>query len=855
MIQAGETFAISTRSKGSVRRARREPEEGPAPSKGDPVSRKMLPAAIPALLLVAVLGLPALAFADQGEPPVAASEILEAHARARVDPHRIPRASSEIVIDGVLDEPAWDEALRLDLAYEVWPGDNNEATVRTEALLAYDASNLYAAFRAHDPEPDLVRARLTDRDSAFSDDFVGLVVDTFNDERRAFEFFVNAMGVQMDLVQDDVSGREDSSWDAIWDSAGRLTEEGYVVELAIPYTSLRFQRQEGDQVWGLDLIRIYPRDQRYLLAMNPRNRDVNCYLCQVGKIIGFAGATPGKNLEITPTVTAIRTDEAPPEKADPNDPNSPFARFSQRGLEAGEMAYDPGITARWGMTPNLTLSGTVNPDFSQVEADAAQLNVNERFALFFREKRPFFLEGADFFETPLRAVHTRTVADPKWGTKVTGKEGKHAIGTFVAEDEFTTVMFPGSQGSSGASFNQSVSDGVFRYRRDLGESSAIGGLVTVREGSGNDYYNRVAGADGLFRMTKKDTLRVQILGSQTRYPEEHPDDPNVLITLADDPADTRDSFEQPRGAFTDQAYILNYSHNTKTWDVWARHQEIGSRFRSDLGFIPQVDVRLSLAGYEYTWWGQEGEDWYSRFRFGGDVDETADLDGNLIERELEGWFNFSGPMQSFLFLGAGKRKFGWRDDTFDQEFVNFWADLRPTSNLWVGLSSGFSKRVDFAFEDPAESGAARQGDEFRIGPEIGYNFGRHLRIDLFHTMRQLRIDEGRLFRANQTQMNLALQFNVRTFFRAVVQYTDVARDTDLYPDCVADPTGCGLEERSEGVFTQLLFSYKVNPQTALFVGYTENQAGGSDVELGLDRVDLTRQDRTLFFKIGYAWVQ
>jgi hypothetical protein len=319
-------------------------------------------------------------------------------------PFRIPRASSEVGVDAVLDEPAWDEALRLELPYEVWPADNAEASARTEALLTYDVSKLYVAFRAYDAHPDRIRARLSDRDRAFQDDFVGIVLDTFNDERRAFEFFVNAAGVQMDLVKDDISGREDSSWDAIWDSAGRVTEDGYVVELSIPYTSLRFQRQDGDQVWGVDLVRIHPRDLRRLYAMNQRDRDVNCYLCQVSKLVGFEGATPGRNLEITPTVTAIRTDVAPDHKVDPSDPSSDTRRFSQRGLDTGEADYDPGITVKWGMTPNLTLSGTVNPDFSQVEADVGQLNVNQTFALFFPEKRPFFLEGADFFQTPLRAT-------------------------------------------------------------------------------------------------------------------------------------------------------------------------------------------------------------------------------------------------------------------------------------------------------------------------------------------------------------------------------------------------------------------------------------------------------------------
>ncbi len=187
--------------------------------------------------------------------------------------YRVPRATSAITIDGSPDEEAWQGALRLTLPFEVAPGDNLPASAETEALLLYDHEAFYAAFRVRDPEPGRVRARLTDRDTAFQDDFVGLVVDTFNDELRAFEFFVNPLGVQMDLVVDDVAGSEDTSWDGIWSSAGRLDADGYTVELAIPYTTLRFQRIQSDQTWGLDLIRIYPRDRRFLVRLEPSGQE------------------------------------------------------------------------------------------------------------------------------------------------------------------------------------------------------------------------------------------------------------------------------------------------------------------------------------------------------------------------------------------------------------------------------------------------------------------------------------------------------------------------------------------------------------------------------------------------------
>jgi hypothetical protein len=765
-------------------------------------------------------------------PPALGAESADLVQQAVIngDIHRVPRASSPIGVDGLVEEGAWEGALKLELPFQVWPGDNAPTEVRTEALLMYDSSHVYAAFRAHDPDPSAIRARLSDRDRAFQDDFVGIVVDTFNDERRAFEFFVNAMGVQMDLVMDDVNGNEDSSWDAIWDSAGRLTSEGYEVEMAIPFTSLRFQRVDGDQVWGLDLVRKYPRDQGYLLASNPRDRDRSCYLCQVGKVVGFNGATPGKNLEITPTFTAVRTDT--------NDAlvNKDLSQVSprkledvqERGLERGDADYDAGLTVKWGMTPNLTLSGTVNPDFSQVEADAARLDVNEQFALFFPEKRPFFLEGQDFFDTPLQVVHTRMVADPLWGAKLTGKEGSHALGAFVAQDEITNLIFPGSHGSDGDSFDEQTTDGVFRYRRDIGQNSAVGGIMTAR--TGKDYHNVVLGADALLRPADSDTIRVQLLTSQTEDPEQ----------VAFDN-------EQPGGGFRDTALHVGYSHWTKYWGTWARYRDLGPDFRSDLGFIPQVNIRQPVVGYERRWWG-EPESWWSRMNVGADWDQTVDHDGNLIERETEVWYSLSGPKRSHVHVAGGHRQSGFREDVFDQGFAHLCFNFWPVGDVWVSLSNDVAKRIDYAFEDPDDSDRARQGDEYRVGPSIRWNIGRRVRLDLSHTLRQLSMDEGKLFEANLTELRLAFQWNVRSFFRAIVQYADVERDIDLYPACVQDPDDCGLEPEYRDLFTQLLFSYKINPQTALFVGYTESQ-------FDLEELDsLTRADRTLFFKVGYAWV-
>ena len=210
--------------------------------------------------------------------------------RAEIDTpkaYEIKRSDGALKIDGLLDESVWKNSAPMPLLVETWPADNTAPPVRTDAYLAYDDKNVYVAIKAFDPDPKKIRAHVSDRDHAYSDDFAGIVLDTFNDGRRAFEFFVNPYGVQMDLFQNDVGGGEDDSWDAIWDSAGKVSADGYTVEMAIPFSSLRFPPGASVQTWGVDILRIYPRDQRHRIGLNRLPRDLNCYVCAFAKVSGF----------------------------------------------------------------------------------------------------------------------------------------------------------------------------------------------------------------------------------------------------------------------------------------------------------------------------------------------------------------------------------------------------------------------------------------------------------------------------------------------------------------------------------------------------------------------------------------
>ena len=280
-------------------------------------------------------------------------------------------------------------------------------------------------------------------------------------------------------------------------------------------------------------------------------------------------------------------------------------------MTAGPFGGDLGLTVRWAPATDLTLSAAGNPDFSQVEADTAQLKINTRFALYYPEKRPLFLEGADFFQTRLNTIYTRTVADPSWGARMVGKTGHNALGVFVAQDRITNLLFPANQESRSTTLDQDSTSGALRYRRDVGASSTLGALYTDRQGSG--YSNRVLGLDGMIRMSERDTLNAQALVSRTEYP-----------------AGVATDFLQPDGPFRGKGLSVGYQHESKEW-VWGLSgSDLGTDLRVDTGFIPRVDTRSTGASLERVVWGDPGSA-LIRMSFGASGYRTENHDGLLTD--------------------------------------------------------------------------------------------------------------------------------------------------------------------------------------------------------------------------------
>ncbi len=722
------------------------------------------------------------------------------HAQKTFDVKRT--TESEVKIDGFLNESFWQTAQKIPLGWETSPGNNLPSEVSTDLRIAFDDENLYFSFQAFDPNPKQIRAIINDRDKLDDNDFVSLFLDPFNDSRRAFSFSINPLGVQQDGVFDEQEGEVDTSWDAIWKSAGRITDEGYIVEAVIPFKSLRFPSTDDVQSWRFFAIRVYPRSLEKLLRSNPLDLGNSCTLCQGNLIAGLKGIKPGRNLELIPTLTTSRTDER--------------QGFPEGDLSKGEYKTNVGFDVRWGITTDLTLNATINPDFSQVEADAAQLDINNRFALQFPEKRPFFLEGADFFNTPLPVFFSRTIVDPTFGAKVTGKVSKNAVGLLATKDRFNSLILPGFRNSNSTTIEDEVTTVVGRFRRDIGVNSNIGVMYTGREGT--DYHNRLVSIDAFLRPSDPLTIRLQYTHSETRYP-------NPMAT----------QFSQPSGDFGGNAISAFVNYSTRNWEIDGIFESRGSGFRADAGFVPQVDYRRYRFNVERAFWPEDGS-WYNNITVSAGGFKRESINGELDQSGF--WINpnFKGPWQSNIWLNPD---INWqRYEGVTYEMVRLWGgfDIQPLGGLGFNGFFNIGPAVDF------ENG--RKADNFQFKLETDIRIGRHIDMSINHRLLKLHLNGNKIFNANISQASLSYNFNVRTFLRVVLQYRYTGRNPGLFNDNTVNR----VDQR---VFAQVLLSYKLNPQSVIFLGYVDNHQGWTNRDFREQA--LTQLNQTLFFKIGYAW--
>ncbi|HVG17614.1 MAG TPA: DUF5916 domain-containing protein, partial [Blastocatellia bacterium] len=434
----------------------------------------------------------------------------------KANPVSIPRFEKAPVIDGRLDDDIWKQAVVFKDFYQTNPGDNIAPSKPTEAMMGYDSKRLYFAFHAYD-EPDKIRATIAKRDEIFGEDNIRVFLDTFNDKRKAYVLGFNPFGIQQDGVMSE-GGEADFNVDIVMESKGVLTEDGYTIEVAIPFKSLRYEAGKG-KLWGIHIWRNIDRFDDEIDSWMPLSREEASNLKQAGHITGLEGISTERTLELIPTLTISeegRRVRTLPLSAVMNDPSlRDPGRFINKNVK-----LDPGLTFKLSITPNVTLDFAANPDFAQVEADQTVVTANQRFPIFFAEKRPFFLEGADIFRTPIQAVHTRAIVDPDYAVKLSGKQGRNSFGLLLATDHA-----PGNFSEEEINDPEIFSDiskfidknayiGVLRLKRDFGRENTLGLIATTYNFI--ERHNHLLGFDGRFKLDPKTTLSFQVLGTNTR---------------------------------------------------------------------------------------------------------------------------------------------------------------------------------------------------------------------------------------------------------------------------------------------------------------------------------------------------
>jgi len=720
----------------------------------------------------------------------------------RGETYQITRAKGVIVIDGDLSDEGWRDAVRIDHWYEIAPADNVEPGVANVGHLTFDGSFFYAAFEFTDPDPKSIVAPYGDHDQIQNNaDYGGLFLDTRNDGHTAYEFLVTAHNVQFDAVMDDNGGGENASPDFFWASAARINDHGWTVEIRIPLSSLRY-RNLDPQTWGVMLWRNYARDFRHQFSSAKIPHGNQCMVCYENAVAGLSGLPAGGHVIAAPYVSVARAAHPDGDLGTPlvNDP----------------VARKIGLDVKYTPNADNAIDGTIRPDFSQIESDTAQVSTNQRFALSFPEKRPFFLEGVELLSTPIQAVYTRTITAPDWGARLTGKSSGIDYTVLVANDAGGgSVVVPGSNSSSLApqDFDSTVTVG--RAKKDFG-LSFLSILVTDRE-SGADGGNRVIGPDFQWRAHGTEKVVGQWLFSDTTTPNRP--DVNAAWTGR---------------TMKSGAAQLQWNHSTTHYDAQVTYKDFGSGFHADNGFVPQVGYREQ---YGETGWTFRPQGFFSRVRPFLQFDRQTERDtGSLIFHQVTPALSVDTLFNGSIDVRYVTDRIRAGQVTFPRRQFAFNANYNPTrrfSNLGVDWVTG--EDTDFENIRPGRGG--------HVNLNGTVHATNHLAFDLIANTTWLHIDDAagvsrQLFTAGVKRVRANYTFTARSFVRVIAQYVSTDRDTRLYFDPTTNP--------HDGFFSgSVVFAYKINWQSVMFFGY------GDDRSLD-DQRRLQKADRQIFAKVSYA---
>ena len=685
------------------------------------------------------------------------------------------------------------------------PTDGAPSTQRTDVYLGYDSKNLYAIFVAFDTEPSKIRARLSRREDIFDDDSVEIMLDTFHDHRRAYSFLVNPMGVQADALWTEDVGF-DFSFDTIWDSQAKLTERGYLVWMAIPFRSLRFASNDP-QTWGIILNRGLPRSNEDTF-WPPYSSRIQGRLNQEGAVTGLSSISPGRNLQFIPygIFRSFR-------ELDLRDPSRPV--FDQRH------AYGRlGLDAKSVLKDKFVLDATINPDFSQVESDEPQVTVNQRFEVLFPEKRPFFLENSNYFNTPINLVFTRRIVDPKYGLRLTGKDGPWAVGLLMADDASAGETIPRSDPNA----SKHAYFGIGRVSYDLGRQSNVGAIFTDREFAGS--YNRVGGIDGRLTLNTNWVTTFQGVVSST--------------------LNTDGTYQAgPAAEVTAQRQGLHFTYNFD-------YSDRSNGFVTEPGFDPQPDIHNIVQHFQYTF-RREGStliSWAPIF----DTYETFDHGGNHLNSGFSPAMQVELKGQTYITLLYAKEMELLRPKDFavlpaNNRYVRHTTEVTVNTNYYRAVSLKMDVRWGTRINYDAPTGQIPfLAGRTSVNTTLTVRPSRKLRVDNTYILFRLHDRMGGVGSMNNhiIRSKLNYQFTRALSFRFIGQYNSL----------LTNPTFTSLQTAKD-FNADFLVTYLLRPSTAIYVGYNTNRENllnplAADIDGNLLRGPRYINDgRNFFVKASY----
>jgi hypothetical protein len=684
---------------------------------------------------------------------------------AAEEPLRIPRASHAPQLDDYVAGVPADAGVEISEFRQNSPGDGDPVSLPTRTYLSYDDTHLYAVFVCKD-DPKQMRARIARRDDIFGDEGVQLFLDTFHDKQRAYVFSANPYGVQMDSRLTEGLGY-DFNFDTQWVSDGRITADGFIVVMKIPFKSLRFDKEDV-QDWGIAVNRIIPRTNEFAYWPYITER-------KEGFVPQFAEAriedtiSPGRNIQVIPHLS-YRNTRALEEDA-------------VGGPRIGrDQKTEAGLDAKFVINDALAVDLTVNPDFGEVESDEPQIIVNKRFEVLFPEKRPFFLENASFFGTPVNLFFSRRIVDPEYGARITGRVGRWAIGGLLIDDEQAGLQLTGDDA------DETGRIGVTRIQRDFGTQSNIGMLLTDRRVG--DHENRVLGIDSRISLNDNWAVTGQAVSSRTRDGEGDHRSGHLVFAQA------------TRGG------------RHFTYD--GQYLDVGRNFATELGFVPRTDIRQLYQTATYLWQYTDAP-WLVSAGPTVLAERTWNQDNDLQDWRVDSSFQVNG-LRHTSFSGHWIESYElYAGLDFRKHAYSLSASTEWLKWLTVGASVTQGDAVNYipaAGLDPFLADGRQFTLNFTLSPFAQLRVDQNFIWDELRTREPIagRDEDARIFRNTLSRTKVKYQFN--RFLAAHVIFDYASLDPDA---------GLIALERGKRLTTDVLVSYSPNPGTSLYVGYTDQR--------------------------------